>query len=173
MERALNFAMEKLRDAHREELDMVERSNRQTIIDLQEQIKSLEEKNKKLIAEKESLSLERKRLSSENERFRKELAISQGKINSFEEKNQKLSVKRDSYFIKVIRLTNENRNLLENTNRLQESIKDLTTCQICLERFQSAGERISCKLKCPHIMCKKCADDWLEKVRFYSLKNQR
>ena len=50
---------------------------------------------------------------------------------------------------------------------LNDKIDDLITCQICLEWFQSAGERIPCKLKCPHIMCKKCAESWLKKVNFY------
>ena len=173
MKESLRSAMKSVKEAHQEELDMdhchmVGRSNKQAVIDLQEQIKSLKEKNKKLIAEKESLSLKRKHSSSENNKFQKELLISQRKVKSLEEKNTKLSVQRDSYFIKLIRLTNENRKLLENTNLLQEGINDLTTCQICLERFQSAGERIPCKLKCPHTMCKKCADDWLEKVSFSS-----
>ena len=65
----------------------------------------------------------------------------------------------------------KNSKLQDNLNDVQKSfngmcdnLNDLITCQICLERFQSAGERIPCKLKCPHIMCRKCADDWLEKV---------
>ena len=64
-----------------------------------------------------------------------------------------------------------NSKLQDNLNDVQKSfngmcdnLNDLITCQICLERFQSAGERIPCKLKCPHIMCKKCADIWLTKV---------
>ena len=48
--------------------------------------------------------------------------------------------------------------------KMQGNINDLITCQICLERFQPAGERIPCKLKCPHIMCKQCADGWLKAV---------
>ena len=56
---------------------------------------------------------------------------------------------------------------LDATNqKLQDNINNLITCQICLERFQSAGERIPCKLKCPHIMCKKCSEDWLKMVSF-------
>ena len=42
---------------------------------------------------------------------------------------------------------------------------DFITCPICLEVYQS-GERIPCKLKCQHIMCKNCAEDWLQKVSF-------
>ena len=52
------------------------------------------------------------------------------------------------------------------TKQMSDNINDLITCQICLERFQSAGERIPCKLKCPHIICKRCADDWLRRVSF-------
>ena len=54
-------------------------------------------------------------------------------------------------------------------NDQQDNINDLITCQICLERLQSAGEHIPCKLKCPHIMCKKCADTWLKKVNLNNL----
>ena len=44
---------------------------------------------------------------------------------------------------------------------LSNTINDLITCQICYEKFQSNGERIPCKLKCPHIICKKCAEGWI------------
>ena len=52
-------------------------------------------------------------------------------------------------------------NLMEDINELSNTINDLITCQICYEQFQAAGERIPCKLKCPHIMCKKCAEGWI------------
>ena len=50
---------------------------------------------------------------------------------------------------------------LDDINHLKNTINDLITCQICYEQFQAAGERIPCKLKCPHIMCKKCAEGWI------------
>ena len=50
---------------------------------------------------------------------------------------------------------------LDDINDLKNTINDLITCQICYEQFQSDGEHIPCKLKCPHIMCKKCAKGWI------------
>ena len=56
--------------------------------------------------------------------------------------------------------------LLDENEKLERDISDLITCQICSEQFQSAGERIPCKLKCQHIICKKCAEQWLNRVSF-------
>ena len=50
---------------------------------------------------------------------------------------------------------------LDDRNDLNNTINDFITCQICYEQFQSNGERIPCKLKCPHIICKKCAVGWI------------
>ena len=50
---------------------------------------------------------------------------------------------------------------LDDINDLKNTINDLITCQICYEQFHSNGERTPCKLKCPHIMCKKCAEGWI------------
>ena len=63
----------------------------------------------------------------------------------------------------------QNEKLLDQNAKLRDNINDLITCQICFERFQSGGEHIPCKLECPHIMCKKCAEEWLKNVSLYYL----
>ena len=65
------------------------------------------------------------------------------------------------------KLLNQTEKLQDENGELRDNINDLITCQICFEQFQSTGERVACKLDCPHIMCKKCAEEWLKTVRFY------
>ena len=38
----------------------------------------------------------------------------------------------------------------------EEKLEQLSSCQICLERFDD-NERTSVKLRCPHVLCKSCA----------------
>ena len=85
-----------------------------------------------------------------------------GKIRG---ENEKLRDQDDKLRGQNEKLRDQNEKLRDEAGKLRDNINDLITCQICLQRFQSAGERIPCKLKCPHIMCKKCAEDWLKKVR--------
>ena len=86
-----------------------------------------------------------------------EAAILKGENGKIQDENKKLQNENQ-------KLQDENGKLRDEAEKLRSNIEDLITCQICLERFQSAGERLPCKLKCPHIMCKKCAEDWLKKV---------
>ena len=91
----------------------------------------------------------------------------QDNIDHLEDQNEELRVevgllRRNK--IRYEKMRNQTEKLQHETEKMRDNINDLITCQICLERFQSAGERIPCKLKCPHIMCKKCADSWLTKV---------
>ena len=144
----MNEALKSVREAHQVEL-VTEKS----IYDhnygvLQRRIKSLEEKNKKLVAENQSLSAAKMELNASKMQLR-----SMGmQLEALEKKNKKRKILC--------------KDLWDQNKKLKDNINDLITCQICTERFQSAGERIPCKLKCPHIMCKKCATGWLKKVRF-------
>ena len=76
--------------------------------------------------------------------------------------NEKLRIQNE-------KLLDQNAKLRDETGKLRDNINDLISCQICSEQFQSAGERVACKLDCPHIMCKKCAEEWLKNVSLYYL----
>ena len=95
--------------------------------------------------ERQSLEETIELLSRENGRLHNELHELQEACESLESKNDRKKQK---------------------INTLKEIINDLITCLICLEQFQSAGERFPCKLNCPHIICKRCADDRLQRVSF-------
>ena len=101
-----------------------------------------------------------KMISNENILLSKELELQQ---NQFKERETTMNCVLDGIKrikrISIHQLMNENK-------KMRGNINDLITCQICLEQFQSTGERIPCKLKCPHVMCKECADGWLQKVSF-------
>ena len=55
---------------------------------------------------------------------------------------------------------------LEFLRQQNESLKkkndSMVTCSICEERYESTGGRIPSKLKCSHIVCHRCAQDWLK-----------
>ena len=99
-------------------------------------------------------------ISNENILLSKELELQQ---NQFKERETTMNCVLDGIKrikrISIHQLMNENK-------KMRDNINDFITCQICLEQFQSTGKRIPCKLKCPHIMCKECADGWLQKVSF-------
>ena len=81
---------------------------------------------------------------------------------NFRDENSKLRIQNE-------KLLDQNAKLRDETEELRDNINDLIKCQICYERFQSTGERVACKLECPHIMCKKCAEEWLKNVSLYYL----
>ena len=99
-----------------------------------------------------------------NENFLLEEKKSKDESAKLRNENQKLRDEIATLQNLYQKLGNQDEKLRDETEKLQEKIIDLITCQICFERFQSAGERTPCKLRCPHIMCKKCAEDWLKMV---------
>jgi len=48
-----------------------------------------------------------------------------------------------------------------NLETISKKYDQMTTCCICEEKYESAGERSAVKLKCSHIICGFCANIWL------------
>ena len=180
----MQLAMESLSKAV---LEVDEEENQ--INSLQEQNKQLSSKNRRLSVANQRISLLNRKLTSEknlyNEISESKLKESNSLVAYYSEKVRKLENEIDSLttaskmagfkfliinikklFLNLYKSSDIQEKLLIENEKLQRDINDLITCQICSEKFQSAGEYIACKLKCQHIMCKKCAEQWLNRVSF-------
>ena len=63
--------------------------------------------------------------------------------------------------------------LRQQNESLTKKIDSMVTCPICEERFESTGERIPSKLKCSHIVCHRCAQDWLKTKASFQISTLR
>ena len=45
---------------------------------------------------------------------------------------------------------------------ISKKFEQMTSCSICDEKYESTGERAPVKLKCSHVFCLNCANNWLK-----------
>ncbi|CBY37340.1 unnamed protein product [Oikopleura dioica] len=45
---------------------------------------------------------------------------------------------------------------------ISKKFEQMTSCSLCDERYESTGEQAPVKLKCSHVFCSNCANNWLK-----------
>jgi len=50
---------------------------------------------------------------------------------------------------------------------ISKKFEQVTSCSLCDEKYESTGERAPVKLKCSHVFCSKCSNNWLKTQVFF------
>ena len=50
---------------------------------------------------------------------------------------------------------------------ISKKFEQVTSCCLCDEKYESTGERAPVKLKCSHVFCSKCTNNWLKSQVFF------